>query len=46
MNSDSSSLLKKNWTAAELRNLAAAERDAILEAAARWRKRSTATIRG
>ncbi len=33
MNPDSSSLLKKNWTAAELRKLPAQQRDAILEAA-------------
>ena len=34
MNPDSSSLLAKNWTAAELRKLPAEEHDAILEAAA------------
>ena len=34
MNSDKSSLLGKNWTAAELRKLPAEQRDAILEAAA------------
>ena len=34
MNSDNSSLLRKNWTAAELRKLPAQERDAILAAAA------------
>jgi hypothetical protein len=34
MNPDSSSLLGKNWTAAELRKLPAEQRDAIMEAAA------------
>jgi hypothetical protein len=34
MNSDSSSLPGKNWTAAQLRNMPAEQRDAILEAAA------------
>jgi hypothetical protein len=34
MNSDNSSGLKKNWTAAELRKLPAQQRDAILEAGA------------
>ena len=34
MNSESSPLSGKTWTAAELRKLPAAERDAILEAAA------------
>ena len=34
MNIDKSSLLKKHWTAAELRKLPAEQRDAILEAAA------------
>jgi len=34
MNPDSSPLLRKQWTAAELRKLPPDERDAILEAAA------------
>ena len=34
MNADSSHLLEKNWTAAELRKLPADQRDAILAAAA------------
>lgn len=34
MNADSSRLLEKNWTAAELRKLPAEQRNAILEAAA------------
>ncbi len=34
MNPDSFSVLKKNWSAAELRKLPADQRDAILEAAA------------
>jgi hypothetical protein len=34
MNPDSSSVLNKDWTAAELRKLPAQQRDAILEAAA------------
>jgi hypothetical protein len=34
MHSDQSSLLGKNWTAAQLRKLPAEDRDAILEAAA------------